>query len=321
MARVRRVRPRRDAGISRTRSDDRFGYVTADGHPVDPADAERIDALAIPPAWTDVWICARPTGHVQAVGTDADGRTQYIYHPDWRRRRDGAKYDRALALAAALPTARGRATRSLRAEGAATEETVLAVAFRLLDLTGVRMGSTAYLRRSGNRGLTTLQRRHLVVDGTAVRLVFRGKSGKRQEIPLEDADVVTVLARLAEGSARTVLLSWREGRRRRSITPARLNAYLGELTGGTFTAKDFRTLRGTIIAAQALAESGPQRKRAARLAAERTAVAACAAGLGNTPSVARSSYIDPRLFARYRSGRVLDTARSPDAALRDLLIG
>lgn len=317
--RVRRVRPRQDAGFTRRARGKGFVYVTTSGKPATKKDVKRITALVIPPAWSDVWISNDQRGHVQAVGTDADGRTQYLYHPAWREAQDSAKFERILTLAEAIPRARRAATVDGKFTGDITERVVLATAFRLLDATGIRIGSAAHLRKSGSRGLTTLQRKHVVVKKGEVTLAFRGKSGMKQRIVIEDAELATVMRKLAAGTSRTLLLSWRDGRTRRALSPAALNEYLAGVTGGDFTAKDFRTLRGTIVAATALAQSGFSDDKRTTERFIRDAVKACARALGNTPAVARSSYIDPRVFDRYSTNRLLDTSRSPESALRALL--
>lgn len=319
MPRLKRVSPESDNGLQRVRSGAGFRYLCQDGRPATPADRARIDGLVIPPAWSDVWICASPRGHIQVVGTDEAGRRQYLYHPDWIAKRERGKYDRALDLAAALPRARARVTRALN-EPKDEQEWVLAVAFRLLDLTALRVGSRRHLRRTGSRGLTTLQGRHVLEHESGVTLAFPGKSGKRQAVTVEDERMVEAIRELV-GGPRAFLLRWREGRRYRSLTPEMLNTYIGEVTGSSFSAKDFRTLTGTVLAAEALARAGVAASRRERTAIERQTVQYCAQRLGNTVAVARRSYIDPRVFERYRQGRLLDTQRSPGAAVRDLILG
>lgn len=318
MARLKRVRPLEDAGIRRLRAGRGFRYVDARGNAVRTRDLERIRALVIPPAWQDVWICARDDGHIQAVGTDDAGRRQYLYHPRWSAGRDRGKYARMLDLAEALPRARGRVTSSLRREQL-DRERVLAASFRLLDTAAPRIGSEKAFARHGSRGLTTLQRRDAAVDSPTVSLRFPGKSGQRQSLEIDDEDLAAVVALLATGRARSPLLAWQRGRRRVPLHPDDVNRYVRALTGGRFTAKDFRTLRGTILAADALARIGPVDTERQRADAERLAVRATAEALGNTPAVARGSYIDPRVFRRYRDGNVLDTSISAESALRGLL--
>jgi len=318
MPKLVRVQPYRDPGIRRVRAGSGFRYVDAKGRTPAARALERMHALVIPPAWQDVWISARPDGHIQAVGVDDAGRTQYLYHPQWTAGRDRGKFARALALAEALPRARSRVTTSLR-RPALDRERVLAVAFRLLDDAAPRIGSERYLSAHGSRGLTTLQRRDAAVEASTVSLAFPGKSGKPQLLEVDDADLAAAIELLATGRPRSPLLAWDRAGRRVALTPAEVNAYVRTLTGGRFTAKDFRTLRGTILAADALARIGTVDTATDRKRAEVLAVRATAAALGNTPAVARGSYIDPRVFARYRDGHLLDLSVTPESAIRGLL--
>ncbi|GAA5083875.1 DNA topoisomerase IB [Microbacterium yannicii] len=319
MAKLVRSRPYEDPGFRRLRSGSGFRYVDAKGRPPAARQLDRIQGLVIPPAWQDVWISARPDGHIQAVGVDDAGRRQYVYHPDWTAGRDRGKFARALALAEALPRARARVTTSLRRDEL-DRERVLAVAFRLLDDAAPRIGSERYLAAHGSRGLTTLQRRDVAsMAGSVVTLSFPGKSGKHQLLDIDDADLAAVIELLAAGRPRAPLLAWQRGSRRVGLTPAEVNAYVRSLTGGRFTAKDFRTLRGTIIAAESLARIGTVDTKTDLKRAEVLAVRATAEALGNTPAVARGSYIDPRVFARYRDGHLLDLSITPESAIRGLL--
>ncbi|MCW3492841.1 DNA topoisomerase IB [Microbacterium sp. SSM24] len=318
MPKLARVRPFDDPGHRRVRAGSGFRYVDAKGAAVSDADVERIRALVIPPAWEDVWISVRPDGHIQAVGTDDAGRKQYLYHPEWSVGRDRRKYARALRLAQTLPRARGRVTTSLRRSDL-DRERVLATAFRLLDQAAPRIGSERYLAAHGSRGLTTLQRRDASVAASVVTLAFPGKSGKRQLLEVDDADLAGVVELLAAGRPRSALLAWDRGRRRVPLTPAEVNAYVRSLTGEKFTAKDFRTLRGTILAAEALARIGAVDTAKDRKRAELLAVRATAEALGNTPAVARGSYIDPRVFTRYRDGETLDLSISAESAILGLI--
>lgn len=320
MPRLKRVRPFRDPGFQRLSDDSGFRYVDDDGRPASEQDCVRIDALAIPPAWKEVWICVDAHGHVQAVGTDDAGRKQYIYHQHWANRRDRGKFSRALDLASKLPAARARVTQALKEEGMDRQK-VLAISFRILDRSAIRAGSRTYLRQSGNRGLTTLQCRHLAVAGDTLTFCFPAKGGKVQEVSFSDPELAPQLEELVQGRTRSLLLSWREGRRRAALRPQQLNAYIRQVTGGRFTAKDFRTLRGTILAAESLARTGAKSTARERAKAERAAIEACAEGLGNTPAVAKSSYIDPRVFKQYRRGHLLDTSRTSESAIRSLLLG
>ncbi len=320
MPRLARVRPGVDLGYRRLRSGTGFRYVDADGHALPAEERERVVALVIPPAWQDVWICANANGHIQATGVDDAGRLQYLYHPRWSAGRDKGKYARALQLAESLPRARARVTTSLRREDL-DRERVLAAAFRLLDQAAPRVGSERYLERHGSRGLTTLKRRDASVEGSVTSLRFPGKSGKRQQLEVDDDDLAVAIGLMAAGRPASPLLAYVRGRRRVALTPREVNAYVRAMTGGAFTAKDFRTLRGTIFAADALAGLGIAATKSDRKRAELMAVRATAEALGNTPAVARSSYIDPRVFDAYRKGRLLDTSLSPESAIRALLLG
>ncbi|HKP07265.1 MAG TPA: DNA topoisomerase IB, partial [Microbacterium sp.] len=199
-------------------------------------------------------------------------------------------------------------------------ERVLAVAFRLLDEAAPRIGSERYLAAHGSRGLTTLQRRDAAVAASVITFAFPGKSGKHQLLELDDAELAAAVELLATGRPRSPLLAWQRGSRRVPLTPAEVNAYVRSLTGGKFTAKDFRTLRGTILAAEALARIGTVDTKTDRKRAEVLAVRATAEALGNTPSVARGSYIDPRVFARYSDGHLLDLSKTGESAIRALLL-
>ncbi|UYO97104.1 DNA topoisomerase IB [Microbacterium sp. M28] len=313
MPRIRRVDPASLPGIRRVRSRGRFRYRNPDGSAVSADDRERIAALVIPPAWTNVWISPDPDGHVQATGTDAAGRRQYIYHPRWRTRQDGEKFERALRLAAALPALRAQATRALRGDDERAR--VLAVAFRLLDRTAIRIGSPGYLRRYGSRGLTTLRWADVSWDSATITLTFRGKMSLLHAIEFEDEDLLAWIASHAAHPPRAFLLRYSDGRRRRAIGPADVNAFLAEAAGEPFTAKDFRTLRGTTTAALVLAERADEDAEAR----ERVAIDAVATALGNTSAVAKASYIDPRVLAAARKGRFVDPTQSPENALLRLL--
>ncbi|GAA2000870.1 DNA topoisomerase IB [Microbacterium ulmi] len=318
MARLVRVRPGVDPGLRRVRAGAGFRYLDEHGGAVSEEQRTRIATLAIPPAWQDVWIAADPLAHIQAVGTDDAQRRQYLYHPQWRARRDRGKFARALALAGALPQARARVTTALRRESL-DRERVLAVAFRLLDEAAPRVGSTRYLERHGSRGLTTLQRRDAKVEASVVTLSFPAKSGRRQLLEIDDDELSSTIALLRAGRPRSPLLWYPRGRRVVRLTASEVNAYVRTLTGTAFTAKDFRTLRGTIVAAETLARLGTADSPRERKRAEVVAVRAAADALGNTAAVARGSYVDPRVLRRYKNGRLLDLDVTPETAIRRLL--
>jgi DNA topoisomerase-1 len=303
MVRTRRV-DCSGPGLRRVRRGRGFSYLGVDGEPVrDPAVVARIRALVIPPAWRDVWICPIANGHLQAVGTDAAGRRQYLYHEAWRTRRDQEKFDHMLAFARALPRLRELATAHLGGEGL-TRGRVLACATRLLDRGFFRMGSEGYAEQNQTYGLATIQKRHVRLDGDVVAFDYLTKGGKRRLQSVLDPDVRAVVAALLRRrGGGPELLAYRRGRAWVDVRSEDINAYIKEQTGGDFTAKDFRTWAATVLAAVALASSFPvARSRTARTRAARRAVDEVAQYLGNTPAVCRASYIDPRVFDRYRSG-------------------
>lgn len=310
-------------GLHRVRRGRGFAYLDAAGHPVSAADRDRALALVIPPAWTDVWIAPHANGHIQATGVDAAGRRQYRYHDAWRAQKDRLKFDRMLELAATLPAARRGVTRDLRRDDLSRER-VLAAAFRMLDTGMLRVGSERYADAHGSYGLSTLLGSHArVVDDVRVLLAFPGKSGQPWESEIADPDLAVVVSRLRRRGGRSRLLAWRDDRGWHPLSAQEINADVRARTGGDLTAKDFRTLHGTVTAAVALATAGPGETPAARKRAIIQAVRLAADALGNTPAVARSSYIDPRVLDRFDKGETLDAAspRSPEAALRRLVAG
>lgn len=320
MVRLRRTRPG-EPGIRRIRAGTGFRYADADGGRPDAELLARIEQLAIPPAWTDVWICAYPNGHIQATGTDAAGRKQYLYHPTWREQRDRLKFDRALALAESLPAARRGVTIDLRRDGLPRER-VLAAAFRMLDTGHLRVGSERYALEHGSVGLSTLLGAHVAVEAKeVVRLTFPGKSGQEWESEVRDPGLAVVVALLKRRGPRARLLAWRDDAGAHPVDAVDINDDIRDRTGGDFTAKDFRTLHGTASAAVALARIGPKVSASAQDRAIASAVRTTAELLGNTPAVARGSYIDPRLLDLYRDGVTIDPARagSVESELRALL--
>ena len=299
-----------------------FSYRGVDGSTVtDPETRERIEQLAIPPAWTDVWISPYGNGHIQATGTDAAGRTQYIYHPAWRLQKDRLKFDRALELAASLPAARRAVTIDLRA-AEPTSSRALAAAFRMLDTGLLRVGSERYADEHGSRGLSTLLCAHAGVSGDVVELGFPGKSGQEWRLELADPDLVAFVRVMKRRGSHARLLAWKDGRAWHPLNPADINGYVRERTGGDFTSKDFRTLHGTVAAAVSLASAGPRKSPAARKRVVAQAAREVAEALGNTPAIARGSYIDPRVIDRYERGGMLDpkATTSAESRLLDLLL-
>lgn len=301
-------------GISRRRQGRGFRYVHANGQLVrDDATRERIRSLAIPPAWKDVWICPDERGHLQAVGIDAAGRKQYLYHEDWRTRRDRQKFDRALRLARRLPAMRKICDRDIASRGL-TRERALAGAVRLLDLGFFRIGSEAYTEENGSYGLATLRRSHARVSGEEIRFDFAAKSGQRRIQSIRDpglARLTSALLRRKGGGHE--LLAFRDGSTWRDIRSEDINAYLKDLADEEISAKDFRTWHATVLTAALLAaqEQGltsvTSRKRVVSSVVKEVAEA-----LGNTPAVCRASYIDPRVIDRFLDGETIALPRGRD---------
>ena len=315
MARLRRSQPG-GPGFGRVKSGKGFRY-TGDPSAVD---RDRIDALVIPPAWTDVWISPHENGHIQATGVDAAGRTQYLYHERWRRQKDTLKFRRMLQLAEALPGARGTVTRDLRGDD--QHRQVLAAAFRMLDAGALRIGSERYADDNGSHGLSTLLCSHVAVQGDVITLGFPAKSGKTWSSRLSDGDLAPLLKRLAKRGPTARLLAWEdEDGEWHPLAASEINDYVRERTGGAFTAKDFRTLRGTAAAAVSLAKHGPATTRTAVRRALAQAMRDASVVLGNTPTIAKASYVDPRVVALFKKGRTVDAQRSGsiESELRALL--
>jgi DNA topoisomerase-1 len=289
-------------GIRRKRVGKAFSYRDSDDHIVRDAETiRRIKRLAIPPAWTDVWICPDPRGHLQATGRDARGRKQYRYHPRWREVRDAVKYDRMLSFAEALPRIRERTDHDLERHGLPREK-VLATVVRLLEETRIRIGNDEYRKENGSYGLTTLRNRHVSVLGAELRFTFRGKSGKHHTIELHDRRMARLMKRILEIPGQELFQYIDDSGQAKDIDSADVNEYLREITGEDFTAKDFRTWAGTILAARFLRETaGAANSRRAKKEVVR-AIARVADELGDTPAVARKAYIHPAVIAAYLAG-------------------
>ncbi|MFI6514863.1 DNA topoisomerase IB [Spirillospora sp. NPDC050679] len=293
-----------DPGLGRRRCGRGFRYLGPDGRPLeDPDEIARIKALVIPPAWTDVWICPDPDGHLQAVGTDDAGRRQYLYHPRWREERDRAKHDRVLGLAECLPRVRETLAEHLSGRGY-TRERVLAAAVRLIDLGFFRIGGEEYASENGTYGLATVLREHVTCGRGQVTFEYLAKGAKERHQSVAEPDVCKVVNGLKrredEGPE---LLAYRVGRGWHDVTTSDINDYVREVTGGDFTAKDFRTWHATVLAAVGLAVSvKAEESETARKRAVSRVVQEVASYLGNTPAVARASYIDPRIIELYEEG-------------------
>jgi DNA topoisomerase IB len=320
--RLRRSSPSTDGILRRGRGrgfeylDERSGRRITDGETI-----QRIKALVIPPAWSDVWICADPWGHLQAVGTDAAGRRQYRYHERWLERSAQRKFDRMLRFAEALPAIREEADRHLRRKGLKRER-VLGGAVRLLDLGLFRVGGERYAEDNGTFGIATMLRRHVRLGPRdSVEFDYVAKGGQRRRQRIADRRVHRLVGELKErtgGGAE--LLAYENGAGWKDVRSNDINDYLKELgSDDDFTAKDFRTWTGTVLAAVALGRTKPPASERARKRAVSTMVAEVAEALGNTPAVARSSYIDPRVLDRYRAGVTIALPNGrPEEPLDDL---
>jgi len=298
-----------DPGWTRRRAGKGFVYLDQHGDRLAPEDAQRAKDLVIPPAWEDVWICPVPNGHLQAVGTDDAGRRQYLYHPAWRQARDGEKFVRVLAFGQALSRAREKVLADLGTDGM-TRERGCAVAVRLLDLGYFRIGNDVYADENASFGLTTLERRHTRRRGSVLVFDFVGKSGIEHRIEIDDEPTIEALdvMRKRRGTSDR-LLAYREGRRWRDIDSGTVNDYIRDTTGIDATAKDFRTWHATVLAAAALAQTDePGQTQASQKRAVAGAMKEVSEFLGNTPTLARSAYVDPRVIDAYEEGRTIASA-------------
>jgi DNA topoisomerase I len=315
IAGLRYVDDRRTPGIRRIGSTSRVRYIAPSGRAIgDAAERRRIKALAIPPAWKDVWICPDPRGHLQATGRDARGRKQYRYHPRWREVRDEVKYGRLIAFAQALPKIRRRTAANVRQSGLPREK-VLATIVQLLEKTLIRVGNEEYARDNGSIGLTTMRDQHAKINGNAVRFEFRGKSRIQHAVDLHDARLAKIIKACRDLPGYELFQYVDEDGTRQTIDSADVHAYLRETSGQDFTAKDFRTWAGTVLAANALAASAAFTSNAE---AKRTIVAAIesvAKRLGNTKAVCRKCYIHPAILDAYMDGATIETIRARAARL------
>jgi DNA topoisomerase-1 len=282
-----------------------FRYVGIDGHAIRrAAQIQRIAHVAVPPAWTDVWICPVPNGHIQATGRDARGRKQYRYHERWREARDATKYERIISFGEALPRIRKRVDADLRGSDLSRER-VLASVVRLLDSTYIRVGNEEYARDNRSFGLTTMRDRHVEVEGSKLRFQFRGKSGKQHTVDITDRRVARVVSRLQDLPGQQ-LFQWQDDDGEiHGVESDDVNAYIRDAAGDDFTAKDFRTWGGTVLAAWALQELG---KYASETQAKRhvvEAVESVARHLGNTPAVCRRCYVHPEVISAHLDGALL----------------
>lgn len=318
-------------GIVRKRRGQGFRYIAADGSPLrDDATLARIKSLAIPPAWTDVWICPSPKGHLQATGRDAKKRKQSRYHPRWRQVRDETKYERMLDFAAALPVIRNRVQHDLNLPELPREK-VLATIVRLMEVTLIRVGNAEYARENHSYGLTTMRNRHVRVHGSRVTFNFKGKSGVRHTIDVNNRRLAKIVAQCLDIPGYELFQYVDDAGEHRTIDSADVNEYLREATNRDFTAKDFRTWAGTVLACAALEEIGSFESETEAKKNVVRAIQQVAERLGNTPSVCRKCYVHPAVVEHYLSGAFakaadkvaiqeeLDCLRKDELALVELL--
>ncbi|HYF56338.1 MAG TPA: DNA topoisomerase IB [Salinarimonas sp.] len=294
-----------EPGIRRRKAGKGFLYLKPDGSRVtDERTLARIRSLAIPPAYADVWICAKANGHIQATGRDAKGRKQYRYHPAFREVRESAKFEHVMEFARLLPALRERVAADMGRRGLPREK-VLATVVNLLEQTLIRVGNDDYAKQNGSYGLTTLRNRHVKVDGSALRFSFKGKSGKTWKLDVRDRRVAKVVRACQDLPGQDLFAYVDEAGQARDVTSADVNAYLKEVTGRDITAKDFRTWAGTVLAALALAEFEGVDSDAGAKKNVRAAIERVASRLGNTPTICRKCYVHPEVITTYLDGDLL----------------
>jgi DNA topoisomerase-1 len=304
-------------GITRHKAGKQFTYRRPDGKPLRDADElARIRALAIPPAYTDVWICPRANGHLQATGRDARGRKQYRYHADWRALRDSNKYEHMLAFGKALPRIRRRLQRDLR-KPPLSRDNVMATVVSLLERTLIRVGNEEYARDNESFGITTMRDRHVRISGSQVRFTFRGKSGKHHDLALNDARLAKIVKRCRDLPGQELFQYVDDGGERHSVSSSDVNAYLREITDEDFTAKDFRTWAGTVLTAVTLCSVEPAGGAPTKTALI-DAIKTVSNQLGNTPAVCRRCYVHPEVIAAHLDGSLIEAFAKTPAAVRGL---
>jgi DNA topoisomerase-1 len=294
-------------GIRRVKAAKGFKFLTPEGKTIRDRDVlARIKGLVIPPAWTNVWICPDPDGHIQATGRDVRGRKQYRYHWRFREVREETKYERMLQFADALPAIRAKVDEDLGQNGL-TREKVLATVVRLLEITLIRVGNEEYARDNGSFGLTTMRTRHVDISGSTIKFHFRGKSGKDHAVKVQDRRLARVVQRCNDLPGEVLFQYVDDEGQRRSVESSDVNEYLRQISGSDFTAKDFRTWAGTVLAAQALKALAAFDTKAAAKKNIVEAVKSVASRLGNTPSVCRKCYVHPQIFDAYLDGHLVET--------------
>jgi len=300
-------------GFSRQRKGEEFEYLDTRGKPIrDEQRLLRIKRLAIPPAWTDVWICPTPNGHIQATGRDARRRKQYRYHERWREIRDENKYDRLINFGKALPKIRRRLKKDFALSGLPREK-VLATIVQLLERSLIRVGNEEYARENKSFGLTTMQDRHVDVKGSKLRFRFRGKSGREHEVDVTDRRLAQIVSKVQDLPGQSLFQYLDDEGNVRDITSQDVNEYLREITGEDFTAKDFRTWAGTVLAAIALSATGEFETKKQAKANIKKAIEAVAKMLGNTPTICRQCYIHPIVLETYLKGDSIDSLKQGTA--------
>lgn len=306
-------------GITRKRRGKGFSYHAPDGETLDEAAVQRIRELVIPPAWKKVWICPYPNGHIQAVGTDVAGRRQYLYHQRWQEDRAEEKFDRVLEMSKRLPEWRSRVAADLRGRGLRRER-VLALALHLVDLGYFRSGGEQYVEENESHGLATLLCDHITVRGDVVAFDYPAKSGVRRSLEVDDAEVVRAVRSLLRRPDRTErFLVCRDGRAWVEVHADDLNARFKELMGDDYSVKDLRTWHGTVLAAAAFVDADPPVSKAVVKRVESAVMKEVAEALGNTPAVARGSYVDPRVIAGYESEVTIAAAARRAARRRNVV--
>jgi DNA topoisomerase I len=294
-------------GITRHRAGKGFFYRNANGERItDEKTLARIRSLAIPPAWEEVWICGSPNGHIQATGRDAKGRKQYRYHPKWREARDETKYEHVIAFGQALPGIRARVDADLRKHGLPKEK-VLAAVVHLLETTLIRVGNDQYARENKSYGLTTMRDRHVDVEGATISFAFNGKAGIEHEIDLRDRRLAKVVKRCQDLPGQHLFQYLDENGERQALSSSDVNNYLKEITGQNFTAKDFRTWAGTVLAAEALAGFESFDSETAAKSHIVQAIESVSKKLGNTPTICRKCYVHPAVIDAYLDGATVKT--------------
>ncbi len=294
-------------GIKRKRAGKGFSYIGVDGKPIrDTQELNRFKALVIPPAWTKVWICPLPNGHLQATGRDEKGRKQYRYHPDWQKIRSQTKFNRMIAFGSTLPLIREKTEEHLNLRKLSREK-VLATVVRLLETTCIRVGNVEYAKENNSFGLTTMRNRHVDVSGSRVKFQFRGKSGVQHELELNDRRIARIVKQCRDLPGYELFQYFDENSDRQTISSEDVNAYLQEITGEEFTAKDFRTWAGTVAVAKSLTELGAFTSQTQAKNNITQAIKQAAKQLGNRPATCRKYYVHPAIIDAYLDGLLLST--------------